>query len=255
MDPEALTARHRRGSRRRRVPVMIVATAGTTGGGMIDPLQACADIAQAGRPLVPRRCRLGRRGAGIGSTAPGCSPASSAPTRSPSTPTNGWPRPWAAPCSSRATDISCPKPSMPRPASCRRASPGVDPYLNSVQWSRRFLGLRLFLALASAGWEGLGAHVERSVAVVDTIKERLLGAGLDGRERFRAGGARCGAAGRTRGCARAGAPGGGLGPGLGRAHRPSRAAMWCASAPPTAKPPSRMSMPWSRRSTSGQTAP
>jgi len=54
---------------------------------------------------------------------------------------------------------------------------GVDPYLNSVQWSRRFLGLRLFLALAAAGWEGLGAHVERSVAVIECIKERLLARG------------------------------------------------------------------------------
>jgi glutamate/tyrosine decarboxylase-like PLP-dependent enzyme len=32
-----------------------------------------------------------------------------------------------------------------------------DPYLNTVQWSRRFMGLRLFLALAAAGWEGFGA--------------------------------------------------------------------------------------------------
>jgi glutamate/tyrosine decarboxylase-like PLP-dependent enzyme len=51
---------------------------------------------------------------------------------------------------------------------------GVDPYLNSVQWSRRFLGLRLFLALAAAGWEGLGAHVERSVEVVERVKEELV---------------------------------------------------------------------------------
>src|SRR5712672_3215643 len=54
---------------------------------------------------------------------------------------------------------------------------GVDPYLNSVQWSRRFLGLRLFLALASAGWEGLGAHVERSVEVVARVEERLVALG------------------------------------------------------------------------------
>jgi hypothetical protein len=53
----------------------------------------------------------------------------------------------------------------------------VDPYLNSVQWSRRFLGLRLFLALATAGWEGLGAHVERGVEVIERIKERLLASG------------------------------------------------------------------------------
>ena len=49
----------------------------------------------------------------------------------------------------------------------------VDPYLNSVQWSRRFMGLRLFLALAAAGWSGLGAHVERSVAVIARVREKL----------------------------------------------------------------------------------
>ena len=54
---------------------------------------------------------------------------------------------------------------------------GVDPYLNSVQWSRRFVGLRLFLALASAGWQGLGAHVERGVEVIERVKERLIAAG------------------------------------------------------------------------------
>jgi hypothetical protein len=54
---------------------------------------------------------------------------------------------------------------------------GVDPYLNSVQWSRRFLGLRLFLALTAAGWEGLGAHVERGVAVIESVKERLVALG------------------------------------------------------------------------------
>jgi hypothetical protein len=49
--------------------------------------------------------------------------------------------------------------------------------LNSVQWSRRFVGLRLFLALAAAGWQGLGHHVERGVEVIDRVKERLLAFG------------------------------------------------------------------------------
>jgi glutamate/tyrosine decarboxylase-like PLP-dependent enzyme len=49
----------------------------------------------------------------------------------------------------------------------------LDPYLNTVQWSRRFLGLRLFLALAVAGWQGYGEHVERAVQVIDLVKQRL----------------------------------------------------------------------------------
>ncbi len=39
------------------------------------------------------------------------------------------------------------------------------------------MGLRLFLALAAAGWEGLGAHVERGIEVIDRIKQSLLALG------------------------------------------------------------------------------
>src|SRR5665213_3211788 len=53
----------------------------------------------------------------------------------------------------------------------------TDPYLNTVQWSRRFLGLRLFLSLGVAGWHGMADHVERAVQVIALVKERLLAAG------------------------------------------------------------------------------
>ena len=52
-------------------------------------------------------------------------------------------------------------------------SRSLDPYLNSVQWSRRFLGLRLFLSLAAAGWDGYGQHVERAVRVIGAIERAL----------------------------------------------------------------------------------
>ena len=52
-----------------------------------------------------------------------------------------------------------------------------DPYLNSVQWSRRFLGLRLFLSLAVAGWRGYAAHVERAVDVIDKVRQGLAAHG------------------------------------------------------------------------------
>ncbi|HTL91552.1 MAG TPA: hypothetical protein VL176_04360, partial [Steroidobacteraceae bacterium] len=53
----------------------------------------------------------------------------------------------------------------------------IDPYLNTVQWSRRFMGLRLFLSLAAAGWEGYAAHVERAQQVIDCAKQRLAAKG------------------------------------------------------------------------------
>jgi glutamate/tyrosine decarboxylase-like PLP-dependent enzyme len=52
-----------------------------------------------------------------------------------------------------------------------------DPYVTSVQWSRRFLGLRLFLSLATAGWTGFAAHVERAVATADRLAAALTARG------------------------------------------------------------------------------
>ena len=46
------------------------------------------------------------------------------------------------------------------------ANISFDPYVTTAQWSRRFLGLRLFLSLAAAGWQGYGEHVERSIALM-----------------------------------------------------------------------------------------
>jgi glutamate/tyrosine decarboxylase-like PLP-dependent enzyme len=49
----------------------------------------------------------------------------------------------------------------------------VDPYVNTAQWSRRFLGVRLFLSLAAAGWAGYAQHVERSVDLIARLRAEL----------------------------------------------------------------------------------
>jgi glutamate/tyrosine decarboxylase-like PLP-dependent enzyme len=158
------------------IPVMLVATAGTTGAGMIDPLNACADIAQqhalwlhtdaawGGAALASDRLRGLLKGI----------------ERSDSITIDA--HKWLATTMGCAIFITthghllseafhASTSFMPSSIS------GVDPYLNSVQWSRRFLGLRVFLALATAGWAGLGAHVERGVEVIEHIKERLRSLG------------------------------------------------------------------------------
>lgn len=176
MDPNALLraiAEDRAGGA---VPVMIVATAGTTGAGMIDPLQACAEIAQ--REGLWYHVDAAWGGAALASNRLRQALAGMERADSITIDAHKW----------LATTMGCAvfltrhghllseafhasTSFMPSSVS------GVDPYLNSVQWSRRFLGLRLFLALASAGWQGLGAHVERSTVVADRIKERLLALG------------------------------------------------------------------------------
>jgi glutamate/tyrosine decarboxylase-like PLP-dependent enzyme len=48
-----------------------------------------------------------------------------------------------------------------------------DPYLMTVQWSRRFLGLRLFLALALAGWKGYAQHIDHAIDMARLLRDAL----------------------------------------------------------------------------------
>jgi glutamate/tyrosine decarboxylase-like PLP-dependent enzyme len=176
LDPDALTKAIAEDRAAGAVPVMIVATAGTTGAGMIDPLQACADIAK--REGLWYHIDAAWGGAALASDR--LRPALAGIERADSITIDA--HKWLATTMGCAVFLThhghllseafhASTSFMPSSVS------GVDPYLNSVQWSRRFLGLRLFLALASAGWPGLGAHVERSALVAERIKERLLAQG------------------------------------------------------------------------------
>jgi glutamate/tyrosine decarboxylase-like PLP-dependent enzyme len=58
---------------------------------------------------------------------------------------------------------------MPR----KTAGPVVDPYTTSPQWSRRFIGLKLFLALAHCGESGYVAMIEHQTRMGDVLRESL----------------------------------------------------------------------------------
>ncbi|MDG0876123.1 PLP-dependent decarboxylase [Paenibacillus thiaminolyticus] len=49
----------------------------------------------------------------------------------------------------------------------------VDPFTHSIQWSRRFIGLKLYLSLAAAGWEGYSSVVRHQAAVGDRLRQEL----------------------------------------------------------------------------------
>jgi glutamate/tyrosine decarboxylase-like PLP-dependent enzyme len=176
MDPAALARAIAEDRGAGKVPVMIVATAGTTGGGMIDPLHACADI--AARETLWYHVDAAWGGSALASDRlrgllSGIERADSITIDA---------HKWLATTMGCALFITTHGALLSEafhastsfmPSSLA----GVDPYLNSVQWSRRFMGLRLFLALAAAGWSGLGAHVERAVAVIGCVREKLLALG------------------------------------------------------------------------------
>jgi hypothetical protein len=53
----------------------------------------------------------------------------------------------------------------------------VDPFTHSMQWSRRFTGLKLFLSLAVAGWPGYEMSLRHQAAMGDLLRQELAGSG------------------------------------------------------------------------------
>ena len=172
MDADALARMIDDDTTRGCVPVLIAATAGTTNAGMIDPIGRCADLARAhglwfhvdaawgGAVLASEQMR---------GLLAGIERASSITIDA-----HKW----------FATTMGCGMFLTRDPAilsSTFQVSTGfmpsntatVDPYVTTAQWSRRFLGVRLFLSLAAAGWSGYAEHVERSVALIARLREML----------------------------------------------------------------------------------
>jgi glutamate/tyrosine decarboxylase-like PLP-dependent enzyme len=59
----------------------------------------------------------------------------------------------------------------------KTAGPVLDPYTTSVQWSRRFIGLKLFLSLARHGETGYVEMIEHQARMGDVLRESLKRAG------------------------------------------------------------------------------
>lgn len=66
---------------------------------------------------------------------------------------------------------------MPRDAVGANAA-GIDPFAHSMQWSRRFIGLKLFLSLAVAGWEGYATALRHQLAMADLLRHSAPAAGF-----------------------------------------------------------------------------
>ena len=158
------------------VPVMIAATAGTTNAGMIDPLFACAEIARSNDLWYHVDAAWG--GALIASDRLRNSLAGIERADSVTIDAHKW----------FATTMGCGMFITRHPqvlSSTFQVStsfmpsnlPSLDPYVTSVQWSRRFLGLRMFLSLAAAGWSGYGEHVERCIELTELLEAELVARG------------------------------------------------------------------------------
>jgi glutamate/tyrosine decarboxylase-like PLP-dependent enzyme len=164
------------------LPLMVVATAGTTAAGIIDPLQPIADFSKAEHLWFHADAAYG--GAAAVSAVQ---------------------RPWLAGIEA-ADSITCDAHkwlSVPMGCGmffCRHpesvaqafrsdvtympARPNSEdqlttfnPLAHSAQWSRRFIGLKLFMALAERGQEGYAKMLDHQVRMGDLLRELLTATG------------------------------------------------------------------------------
>jgi len=177
MDPAALRLRIARDRQRGRRPLAIVGTAGTTGAGAVDPLPALADVAEetgawfhvdaawGGSAALSERLR---------GVLAGIERADSVTWDA-----HKW---LSVPMGAgmffcrhpRAVAMAFSVRTSYMPGSVRETS---DPYLGSAQWSRRFIGLKLFMMLAEIGESGVAAMIDHQAAMGDRLREMLAAAG------------------------------------------------------------------------------
>jgi glutamate/tyrosine decarboxylase-like PLP-dependent enzyme len=175
LDMSALSEALKSDRRSDHCPIMIVATAGTTNGGMIDPLGPCAafaktmglwlhvDAAWGGAVVASDRFRGLLAGIEHADSITVDAHKWFAATMACGMFLTRWP-------AALHSTFSVSTGYMP-------SSHADDPYMTSIQWSRRFVGLRLFLSLAVAGWRGYAEHVEHTLSLGEQIKEQLTAHG------------------------------------------------------------------------------
>ena len=155
-----------------KLPFLVVATAGTTSAGAIDPLPDIATIAERERVWLHVDAAWG----GLAALVPELRPALDGIARADSITFDAH-KAMSAPMGTgpyltrRAGVLERVFADrtgyMPRDGSS-------DPYARSLQWSRRFLGLRVLLPLAAAGWDGYAASLGKQARLADRLRERLV---------------------------------------------------------------------------------
>jgi glutamate/tyrosine decarboxylase-like PLP-dependent enzyme len=181
MDSRCLAAKVAEDRAEGRAPFMVAATAGTTSAGAIDPLGAVATIAQREGLWLHVDAAWG----GAVALVPELRPLLAGIERADSITFDA--HKWlSAPMGAglfltrrrgileRTFRVDAGY--MPKDAA---GLPVGDPFARSMQWSRRFIGLKVFLSLAVAGWEGFAEALRHMVSMGRSLREGLLASGWE----------------------------------------------------------------------------
>jgi glutamate/tyrosine decarboxylase-like PLP-dependent enzyme/glutathione synthase/RimK-type ligase-like ATP-grasp enzyme len=178
LDPKGLVRRLAEDRDAGWAPLLVVGTAGTTGGGLIDPLPELADVC-AGEGLW---FHVDAAWGGAACLSPQLRPALRGIERADSVTWDA--HKWLS-VPMGAGMFFCPHPEAVRRAFAvstsympQQAAPEVeDPYATTLQWSRRAIGLKVFLSLAELGLDGWGRLIEHQAEMGTWLRRRLRQAG------------------------------------------------------------------------------
>lgn len=162
-------------------PFLVVATAGATNSGVIDPIERISEVAARERLWLHVDAAWG----GAAALVPELRPLLDGIERADSLTLDA--HKWlsvpmgAGIFLTRHADIldrtfRVAAPYMPREAAGLAV---VDSCLHSIQWSRRFIGLKVFLTLAVAGWEGYARMIRSMAKLGEELRNELGDAGWE----------------------------------------------------------------------------
>lgn len=174
MDCDDLQTRIVEDRRKGRLPFMVVATAGTTNAGLIDPVGRIADVAQSEGIWLHADAAWG----GAAVLCPELKPALDGIERADSITFDA--HKWlsvpmgAGMFLTRHVDL--PRKTFAiatdyMPVTADRDV--IEPHLTTMQWSRRFIGLKVFMSLLVAGWKGYEETIRRQTAMGTLLRETL----------------------------------------------------------------------------------
>jgi glutamate/tyrosine decarboxylase-like PLP-dependent enzyme len=178
MDVDALRRMIAEDSSAGRWPFAVVATAGTTAAGVIDPITEIArtcqehslwlhvDAAWGGAALISRKLKPLLLGIELADSV--------------TIDAHKW---FSVPMGAgmffcRSAEVALR--AFGAQTSYMPAAAGLpDPYLSTIQWSRRFIGLKLFMAMAELGLDGYERIIDHQAAMGDYLREWLSRAGFE----------------------------------------------------------------------------
>jgi glutamate/tyrosine decarboxylase-like PLP-dependent enzyme len=174
MDADSLAERVRGDRKDGKAPFLVVATMGSTNAGLIDPIDRILDVAEAESMWVHADAAWG----GAAVLVPELRPCLGAIDRADSITFDA--HKWlsvpmgAGMLFTRHRDIleetfGVDTQYMPLSHDVEI----VEPHRTTMQWSRRFIGLKVFLSLLVAGWEGYESALRHQKEMGDVLREKL----------------------------------------------------------------------------------